>query len=130
MGLENVSGLAMHVILSKSGPTEAAAVACLGKRFRAWASDDLLWAQFCSRELDLTSPLDPDDNPAPSFKVPFLIEFLFYLLARFSYFICNFELLFFVNLSWIKSWLGGDELDFFMKMYFDEAEEMYIALLL
>ncbi|KAL1544884.1 F-box protein skip16 [Salvia divinorum] len=71
MGLESLSGLAMHVILSKSGPGEAAAVACLGKRFQAWASDDLLWAQFCSHELDLTSPLDPDDNPASSFKAAY-----------------------------------------------------------
>lgn len=84
MGLECVGGLAMHVILSKSGPVEAASVACLGKRFRAWASDDMLWAQFCSHELGLTSPLDPHDNLAPSFKV----------LLRSLYFFCQ-------ELSWV-----------------------------
>ncbi|KAH6816046.1 SKP1/ASK-interacting protein 16 [Perilla frutescens var. frutescens] len=71
MGLESVGGLAMHVILSKSGPREAASVSCLGRRFRAWASDDSLWAQFCSHDLNLTSPLDPDGNLAPSFKAAY-----------------------------------------------------------
>lgn len=69
MGLESVGGLAMHVILSKLGPLEAASVACLGKRFRVWASDDSLWAQFCFHDLNLTSPLDPYGNRTPSFKV-------------------------------------------------------------
>ncbi|XP_047983111.1 F-box protein SKIP16 isoform X1 [Salvia hispanica] len=101
MGLENVSGLAMHVILSKSGPTEAAAVACLGKRFRAWASDDLLWAQFCSHELDLTSPLDPDDNPAPSFKAA-------YQAWRESFSMYPWPLVLRVRRCWgrIKAWLA------------------------
>ncbi|GFP95801.1 F-box protein skip16 [Phtheirospermum japonicum] len=69
MALETVGGLAMHIILSKLGPLQAASVACLSKRFRVWASEDTLWAQFCSDDLDLSSPLDPYGNPTPSFKV-------------------------------------------------------------
>lgn len=70
MALENVGGLAMSIILSKLGPIDAASVASVSKRFRTWASDDdSLWSKFCSDDLDLDSPLDPDGNPVPSFKV-------------------------------------------------------------
>ncbi|KAL2230397.1 UNVERIFIED_CONTAM: F-box protein SKIP16 [Sesamum indicum] len=71
MGLESVGGLAMHTILSKLGPLEAASVSCLSRRFRGWASDDSLWAGFCSHDLDLSSPLDPYGNPLPSFKAAY-----------------------------------------------------------
>ncbi|KAK6146313.1 hypothetical protein DH2020_020182 [Rehmannia glutinosa] len=71
MGLESVGGLAMHIILSKLGPFEAASVACLSKRFRVWASEDSLWAQFCSHDLNLSSPLDPYGDPTPSFKAAY-----------------------------------------------------------
>lgn len=69
MGLEDVGDLAMHMILSKLGPTEVAAVACVGNRFRYWASEDYLWTRFCSQDLNLSSPLNPSGNPSPSFKV-------------------------------------------------------------
>ncbi|KAL0413753.1 UNVERIFIED_CONTAM: F-box protein SKIP16 [Sesamum radiatum] len=71
MGLESVGGLAMHTILSKLGPIEAASVSCLSRRFRGWASDDSLWAGFCSHDLNLSSPLDPYGNPLPSFKAAY-----------------------------------------------------------
>ncbi|KAL3635042.1 F-box protein skip16 [Castilleja foliolosa] len=71
MALENVGGLAMHIILSKLGPLQAASIACLSKRFRVWASEDTLWAQFCSDDLDLSSPVDPYGNPTPSFKAAY-----------------------------------------------------------
>ncbi|CAA0839363.1 F-box protein SKIP16 [Striga hermonthica] len=71
MGLESVGGLAMHIILSKLGPLEAASISCLNQRFRVWASEDSLWAQFCSHDLDLSSPLDPNGNTAPSFKAAY-----------------------------------------------------------
>ncbi|KAK4406254.1 F-box protein SKIP16 [Sesamum angolense] len=71
MGLESVGGLAMHTILSKLGPLEAASVSCLSRRFRGWASDDSLWAGFCSHDLNLSSPLDPYGNPLPSFKAAY-----------------------------------------------------------
>ncbi|PIN04187.1 putative Mg2+ and Co2+ transporter CorD [Handroanthus impetiginosus] len=71
MGLESVGGLAMHIILSNLGPVDTASVACLGRRFRVWASDDSLWAQFYSEDLNLSSPLDPNGNPAPSFKAAY-----------------------------------------------------------
>ncbi|KAL6532042.1 F-box protein skip16 [Orobanche gracilis] len=81
MGLESVGGLAMHMILCKLGPLEAASVACLSQRFRVWASEDSLWAQFCFRDLDLSSPRDPYGNPTASFKAAYQAwreEFDFY----------------------------------------------------
>lgn len=72
MGLETVGGLAMHIILSKLGPLEAASVACLNRRFHNWASDDSIWAQFCSQDLNLSSPFRPNGKPAPSFKVAYI----------------------------------------------------------
>ncbi|KAL2469442.1 F-box protein SKIP16 [Abeliophyllum distichum] len=71
MGLESVGGLAMHIILSKLGPSDAASVSCVGKTFHGWASDDSLWAKFCSADLELSSPLDHHGNPAPSFKAAY-----------------------------------------------------------
>lgn len=72
MDLESLGGLTVHIILSKLAPQDAASVACVSKRFRNWASDDLLWSRFCADDLDLSSPLDPLDNPMPSFKVQLL----------------------------------------------------------
>ncbi|KAL5990860.1 F-box protein skip16 [Asimina triloba] len=69
MGLEDLGDLAISIILSKLGPRNAAVVACVCRRFRISASDEDLWRQFCSRELDLSSPEDPYGNTAPSFKV-------------------------------------------------------------
>lgn len=74
MGLESLGGLAMHIILSKLNPSEAATVACLSRGFRGWVSEDSLWAEFCSVDLNLSSPLDPHGNPAPSFKVYFCFD--------------------------------------------------------
>ncbi|CAI9776148.1 unnamed protein product [Fraxinus pennsylvanica] len=71
MELESVGGLAMHIILSKLGPSDAASVSCVGKRFHVWASDNSVWAKFCSFDLELSSPLDPHGNPAPSFKAAY-----------------------------------------------------------
>nr|XP_027117529.1 F-box protein SKIP16-like isoform X1 [Coffea arabica] len=67
--LESVGGLAMHVILSKLAPNDAASVACVSRRFRTWASDDdSLWSKFCSDDFQLNSPLDPVGNPTATFK--------------------------------------------------------------
>lgn len=72
MALESVGGLAMHVILSKLGPSDAASVSCASKRFRIWVSDDdSLWSKFCSDDLELDSPVDPDGNSVPSFKIAY-----------------------------------------------------------
>ncbi|OIT02365.1 PREDICTED: F-box protein SKIP16 [Nicotiana attenuata] len=71
MDLESLGGLTMHIILSKLAPQDAASVACVSKRFRNWASDDLLWSRFCADDLDLSSPLDPLDNLMPSFKASY-----------------------------------------------------------
>lgn len=72
MALESVGGLAMHIILSKLGPNDAASVASVSKRFKIWASDDeSLWSKFCSDDLELDSPIDPDGNPVPSFKIAY-----------------------------------------------------------
>ncbi|KAL7607970.1 hypothetical protein Lser_V15G14078 [Lactuca serriola] len=70
-GLEIIGGLAIHVIVSKLGPSDAAAVACVNKRFKDWASDESLWSSFCAQELKLSSPTDPLGNPCPSFKAAY-----------------------------------------------------------
>ncbi|KAK1410763.1 hypothetical protein QVD17_37302 [Tagetes erecta] len=70
-GLENVGGLAFHIIASKLGPFEAASLSCVNKRFNDWASDDSLWSVFCSHELHLSSPIDPLGNSCSSFKAAY-----------------------------------------------------------
>ena len=75
IGLEGLGGLAIHIILSKLGPSEAATVACVNKRFKDLASDESLWSSFCAQELSLSSPIDPLGNPSPSFKVISFIQF-------------------------------------------------------
>ncbi|CAH1412235.1 unnamed protein product [Lactuca virosa] len=70
-GLEIIGGLAIHVIVSKLGPSDAAAVACVNKRFKDWASDESLWSSFCAQELKLSSPTDPLGNPCPSLKAAY-----------------------------------------------------------
>ncbi|WOH11629.1 hypothetical protein DCAR_0831119 [Daucus carota subsp. sativus] len=69
--MESVGGLAMHEILSKLGARETAIVSCVSRNFEEWASDDSLWAEFCARDLNLSSPLDPLGNLAPSFKTAY-----------------------------------------------------------
>ncbi|XP_075487671.1 F-box protein SKIP16-like isoform X1 [Primulina tabacum] len=71
MGLEDMGGLAMHVILSKLAPSDVASFCCVSERLRVWASDDSLWARFCSDELNLSSPRDPNGNPTVSFKAAY-----------------------------------------------------------
>ncbi|KAI3756791.1 hypothetical protein L1987_56614 [Smallanthus sonchifolius] len=71
ISLENVGALAFHIIASRLGPSEAAAVACVNKRFKDWASDESLWSIFSSQELGLSSPVDPLGNPSPSFKAAY-----------------------------------------------------------
>ncbi|XP_076904065.1 F-box protein SKIP16-like [Bidens hawaiensis] len=69
--LEAIGGLALHTIISKLSPSEAAAVACANKRFNDCASDDSLWSLYCSNELGLNSPVDPIGNPCPNFKAAY-----------------------------------------------------------
>lgn len=69
MGLEAVGDLALHTILCKLGAEESAKAACVSKQLRASASEDPLWSHFCAKELDLSQPVDPHGNLAPSFKV-------------------------------------------------------------
>ncbi|KAJ0526446.1 putative ApaG domain, F-box-like domain superfamily, ApaG domain superfamily protein [Helianthus annuus] len=70
-GLENIGGLAFEIIVSKLEPCEVAAVACVNKRFKDWASDESLWSLYCSKDLALSSPLDPLGNPCSSFKAAY-----------------------------------------------------------
>ncbi|KAM7465275.1 hypothetical protein LguiB_012837 [Lonicera macranthoides] len=68
MDLESAGGLAIHTIISKLGPNDTAAVACVSKRFRVYASDDSHWSKFCADDLHLSSPQNPNGNPTNSFK--------------------------------------------------------------
>ncbi|KAE8730847.1 F-box protein SKIP16 [Hibiscus syriacus] len=71
LGLDGLGGLALHTILSKLTPPDTARVSCVSKRLRVSASEDSLWAQFCSQELHLSSPQDHHGNALPSFKVAY-----------------------------------------------------------
>lgn len=61
--------LALHIILTKLGPENAGRVACVNKKLMLSVSEDTVWAKFCSDDLDLSSPVDPQGEPSPSFKV-------------------------------------------------------------
>ncbi|VVA90158.1 unnamed protein product [Arabis nemorensis] len=68
MGLEDAGDLVLHIILSKIGPQDTARVACVSKRLKVSASDESLWSIFCSLDLNISTPLDPHGDSAPSFK--------------------------------------------------------------
>lgn len=69
MGLGSINDNVLHIVLSQLSPKEVALVSCVEKRLKLSASDDGLWANICSQDLDLHTPLDPHGNLAPSFKV-------------------------------------------------------------
>ncbi|XVE81026.1 hypothetical protein DITRI_Ditri15bG0029800 [Diplodiscus trichospermus] len=71
VGLDGLGDLAFDLILSKLDTADAARVSCVSKRLRLCASDDSLWAQFCSQDLHLSTPQDHQGNPAPSFKAAY-----------------------------------------------------------
>lgn len=73
VSLEALEGLILETILSKADAKSAASVACVSKKLNAAASDDSLWRRFCSADLDVHSPLDPDENTCPSFKVTYRV---------------------------------------------------------
>ncbi|OVA11071.1 ApaG domain [Macleaya cordata] len=71
--LEGLGDLALHVIVSKLSPKDAAVLACVNKRLRLSASEEIIWLNFCFQDLDLSSPQDPFGNPTPSFKATYQI---------------------------------------------------------
>ncbi|GAV64314.1 DUF525 domain-containing protein [Cephalotus follicularis] len=71
MGLERIGDLALHIVLTKLGAKDTAKVACVSKRFKVSAYEDSVWFNFCHEDLNLSSPLDPQGNPTPSFKVTY-----------------------------------------------------------
>ncbi|KAF8014106.1 hypothetical protein BT93_H0063 [Corymbia citriodora subsp. variegata] len=71
MELEAVGDLALHLILTKLGPDDVGRFACVNRKLRFSASDDTLWSRFCSEELLLSAPLDPQGDPLPSFKAAY-----------------------------------------------------------
>lgn len=81
MGLEDAGDLVLHIILSKIGPESTARVACVSKRLKVSASEESLWSIFCSNDLNISSPLDPHGDHAPSFKVNFP-SFLLFTVSR------------------------------------------------
>ncbi|XP_039033726.1 F-box protein SKIP16-like isoform X2 [Hibiscus syriacus] len=71
VGLDGLGDLALNIILSKLGPTDTVCVSCVSKSLRLSASDDSLWAQFCSQELHLSIPQDHQGNPVSCFKAAY-----------------------------------------------------------
>ncbi|KAF6162244.1 hypothetical protein GIB67_008373 [Kingdonia uniflora] len=71
MALEEMGELVLHEIGSKLGSKDAAVLGCVNKRLRVSASDESLWINFCSQELNLSVPEDHLGNPTPSFKVAY-----------------------------------------------------------
>ncbi|KAL2920917.1 F-box protein SKIP16 [Bienertia sinuspersici] len=103
IGIEGLGDLAIHVIISKLDPNDTAKVSCVSKRFRGWASDDHYWFLHSSNDFDLSSPVDPYGNPAPSFKVA-------YQLWREAFGMYSWPLVKRVKKCWdrLKSWLGSN----------------------
>ncbi|XP_059432911.1 F-box protein SKIP16-like [Corylus avellana] len=99
--LEALGDLALHVILSKLGPKDTARAACVSNKLRSSASDDSLWSNFCSQDLDLNRPLDPLGNPTPSFKET-------YQIWREAFSMYPWPLVMRVKRCWgrLKNWLG------------------------
>ncbi|ONK77279.1 uncharacterized protein A4U43_C02F4910 [Asparagus officinalis] len=73
MGLEGLGDLILETIISKLDPENAASIACASTKLKAAACDENLWRIFCARDFDLDSPLDPEGNPCPSFKVAYKV---------------------------------------------------------
>lgn len=55
------------VNLSKLGAKDAAGVACVSRGLRVSSYEDSLWSDFCSRDLNLSAPLDPHGSPPLAF---------------------------------------------------------------
>ncbi|EOA39367.1 hypothetical protein CARUB_v10012429mg [Capsella rubella] len=101
MGLEDAGDLVLHTVFSKIGPESTARVACVSKRLQVSASEESLWSIFCSRDLNISSPLDPHGDLGPSFKTA-------YQLWRESFRMYPWELVKRVRLCWdnLKLWLS------------------------
>ncbi|KAE8723869.1 F-box protein SKIP16 [Hibiscus syriacus] len=103
LGLDGLGDLALHTILSKLTPSDTVRVSCVSKRYRVSASEDSLWAHFCSQELHLASPQDHHGNPLPSFKVT-------YQLWREAFSMYPWPLVMRVKRCWdkLKQWLSNN----------------------
>lgn len=103
MWFEEVGDLVIHVILSKLNPQDVAAVACVSKSFKVWASDESLWHKFCFHELQLSAPEDPHGNILPSFKAT-------YSAWRVSFCMYPWPLVKRVKRCWagLKTWLSNN----------------------
>ncbi|XP_010485720.1 PREDICTED: F-box protein SKIP16-like [Camelina sativa] len=101
MGLEDAGDLVLHIVLSKIGPESTGRVACVSKSLRVSASEESLWSIFCSRDLNISTPLDPHGDPVPSFKTA-------YQLWRESFRMYPWNLVKRVTLCWdnLKLWLS------------------------
>ncbi|KAK8498815.1 hypothetical protein V6N12_053037 [Hibiscus sabdariffa] len=103
VGLDGLGDLALHIILSKLTPSDTARVSCVSRRLGVSASEDSLWAQFCSQDLHLSSPQDHHGNPLPSFKVA-------YQLWREAFSMYPWPLVTRVKRCWdkLKKWLSNN----------------------
>ncbi|KAL1202140.1 F-box protein SKIP16 [Cardamine amara subsp. amara] len=101
MGLEDAGDLVLHIVLSKIGPEDTARVACVSKRLHVSASEESLWSIFCYLDLNISTPLDPHGDSAPSFKTA-------YKLWRESFRMYPWNLVKRVRLCWdnLKEWLS------------------------
>ncbi|ERN20323.1 hypothetical protein AMTRI_Chr06g177980 [Amborella trichopoda] len=68
MAFEGVGDMVLHLIIEKLGPKQTAAISCLNKHFKAVASDEVIWSQFCSSDFQISTPQDPLGKPCSSFK--------------------------------------------------------------
>ncbi|XP_021751930.1 F-box protein SKIP16-like [Chenopodium quinoa] len=103
IGIEGLGDLAIQVILSKLDPNHTAIVSCVNKKFKGWASDDFYWSNHCSRDLNISTPIDPLGSPAPSYKVA-------YRLWREAFIMYPWPLFKRVKRCWdsLKSWLESN----------------------
>ncbi|KAM7277972.1 hypothetical protein ACFE04_005106 [Oxalis oulophora] len=100
MALETIGDLALNLILTKIGAKDTARVACVSKRLSLSASEESLWSKFCNDDLLLSSPIGPQGNITPSFK-------LAYQLWRKSFGMYPWHLVKRVKRCWdvLKNWL-------------------------
>ncbi|KAL0865421.1 hypothetical protein Bca101_044539 [Brassica carinata] len=127
MSLEDAEDLVLHIILSKLGPENTARVACVSKRLHVSASEESLWSIFCSLDLNISTPLHPHGDSAPSFKTA-------YQSWRESFRVYPWSLVKRVKRCWdnLKQWLSSNfpeaEATLIKGVTEDDLEELETAL--
>lgn len=71
MAMELLPGSLLLVVLSKTEPSDCCRAACVNRRWRALASDDVLWYGHCRDQYYVYTTEDPSGKPCSTFKETF-----------------------------------------------------------